>query len=73
MPWPRTARGGVLRRLVLAQDTGGAIKGPVRGDFFWGHGNEAAYAAGVMKARGRYFMLVPRPVAERIQTASVRP
>ena len=65
--------GGVLRRLVLAQDTGGAIKGPVRGDFFWGHGNEAAYAAGVMKARGRYFMLVPRPVAERIQTASVRP
>ena len=65
--------GGVLRRLVLAQDTGGAIKGPVRGDFFWGHGDEAAYAAGVMKARGRYFMLVPRPVAERIQTASARP
>ena len=65
--------GGVLRRLVLAQDTGGAIKGPVRGDFFWGHGDEAAYAAGVMKARGRYFMLVPRPVAERIQTAAARP
>lgn len=65
--------GGVLRRLVLAQDTGGAIKGPVRGDFFWGHGDEAAYAAGVMKARGRYFMLVPRPVAERIQTVAARP
>lgn len=61
---------GMLRTLVLAQDTGGAIKGAVRGDYFWGHGDEAAYAAGVMKARGRYFMLVPRPVAQRLQTAS---
>ncbi len=65
--------GGVLQRLVMAQDTGGAIKGPVRGDFFWGHGDEAAYAAGVMKARGRYFMLVPRALAERIQTTAARP
>ena len=63
-------QGGVLRTLVLAQDTGGAIKGAVRGDYFWGHGDEAAYAAGVMKARGRYFMLVPRPVAQRLQTAA---
>ncbi len=65
--------GGILRRLVLAQDTGGAIKGAVRGDFFWGHGEEAAFAAGVMKARGRYFMLVPRPVAERMPGAARRP
>ncbi|HYG86157.1 MAG TPA: MltA domain-containing protein [Azospirillum sp.] len=52
--------GGELKRLVVAQDTGGAIKGKVRGDLFWGPGAEAADAAGVMKARGRYTMLVPR-------------
>ncbi len=62
--------GGLLRTLVLAQDTGGAIKGPIRGDYFWGRGDEAAYAAGVMKARGRYFMLLPRPVAQKLQTAN---
>jgi membrane-bound lytic murein transglycosylase A len=61
---------GRLQTLVLAQDTGGAIKGAVRGDFFWGHGDEAAYAAGVMKAHGHYYMLVPRPVASRLQTAN---
>ncbi len=61
---------GLLRTLVLAQDTGGAIKGPVRGDYFWGHGNDAAYAAGVMKAHGHYFMLLPRNVALRLQSAS---
>ena len=63
-------QGGVLRTLVMAQDTGGAIKGAVRGDYFWGHGDEAAYAAGVMKAKGRYYMLVPKPVAQRLQTAA---
>ncbi|WP_374447111.1 murein transglycosylase A [Stella sp.] len=52
--------GGIVRRLVVAQDTGGAIKGPVRGDLFWGVGDEAAAAAGAMRARGRAWMLVPR-------------
>jgi len=52
--------GGEIKRLVVAQDTGGAIKGRVRGDLFWGPGDTAAEAAGVMKARGRYTMLVPR-------------
>lgn len=61
--------GGVLRTLVMAQDTGGAIKGPIRGDYFWGHGDDAAYAAGVMKAHGHYYMLVPRAVAQKLQTA----
>ena len=42
-----------IRRLVIAQDTGGAIKGPVRGDLFWGHGAAAASGAGAMNARGR--------------------
>lgn len=59
--------GGEIKRLVLAQDTGGAIKGPVRGDLFWGHGTQAEEGAGVMKARGRYTMLSPRNLT--IETA----
>lgn len=51
---------GVMRRLVVAQDTGGAIRGGVRGDFFWGHGPEAEHNAGLMKATGRYFVLLPQ-------------
>jgi membrane-bound lytic murein transglycosylase A len=56
----------VIRRLVVAQDAGGAIKGPVRGDLFWGHGKAAADGAGAMNARGRYYLLVPRAVAARL-------
>jgi membrane-bound lytic murein transglycosylase A len=58
--------GGVYRRLVIAQDTGGAIKGPVRGDLFWGNGKEAAEGAGAMNARGHYYVLLPRSVATRL-------
>ena len=49
-----------LRRLVIAQDTGSAIKGPVRGDLFWGFGSLAATKAGLMKQSGRYFLLLPK-------------
>ena len=52
-----------LRRLMIAQDTGGAIKGPVRGDVFWGAGADAEAIAGHMNSRGRYFLLLPRAVA----------
>jgi membrane-bound lytic murein transglycosylase A len=54
-----------LERLVLAQDTGGAIRGNVRADFFWGHGDEAGQIAGAMKQRGRMWVLLPRdyPIA----------
>ena len=58
-----------LRRLVVAQDTGGAIKGPVRGDLFWGTGDKAGERAGRMNARGRYFLLLPRAVAARFAEA----
>jgi membrane-bound lytic murein transglycosylase A len=51
-----------LRRLVIAQDTGGAIRGPVRGDLFWGHGPEAEQHAGTMRARGGYYLLLPKTV-----------
>ena len=49
-----------LRRLMAAQDTGNAIKGTLRGDFFWGYGKEAAALAGSMKNEGRYILLLPR-------------
>ncbi|MEM7481014.1 MAG: MltA domain-containing protein [Acidobacteriota bacterium] len=51
-----------LRRLMVAQDTGGAIRGPVRGDVFWGPGEEAAEVAGRMKHSGRYWLLLPKEV-----------
>ncbi|MFZ0695227.1 MAG: MltA domain-containing protein [Alphaproteobacteria bacterium] len=52
-----------LRRLMVAQDTGGAITGPVRGDIFFGFGKEAADRAGVMKQPGHYYLLLPKPAA----------
>ena len=49
-----------VHRLLVAQDTGGAIKGPVRGDLFWGAGSAAGDRAGEMNAHGRYYLLLPR-------------
>ena len=57
------AGGSPLRRLVVAQDTGGAIKGPIRGDLFWGSDALAAEGAGLMKQPGRWFLLLPRSAA----------
>jgi membrane-bound lytic murein transglycosylase A len=55
-------QGAPLQRLMIAQDTGGAIKGPVRGDVFWGAGNEAEMQAGSMQSRGRIYILLPKTV-----------
>jgi len=52
--------GRPLRRLTLAQDTGGAIKGYARADLFWGSGPEAERLAGEMKQEARLFVLLPR-------------
>lgn len=49
-----------IQRLMIAQDTGGAIRGPVRGDVFWGHGDRAEAIAGPMKSKGRYWVLLPK-------------
>ena len=49
-----------LNRLVMAQDTGGAIRGGVRADFFWGFGDSAGELAGRMKQRGRMWVLLPK-------------
>ena len=48
-----------LRRLMVAQDTGGAIRGPIRGDVYWGGDPEAAEIAGRMKHPGRWYLLLP--------------
>lgn len=55
--WPYSSE--PLTRLVMAQDTGGAIRGNVRADFFWGFGDEAGQRAGAMKQRGRMWVLLP--------------
>jgi len=52
-----------LQRLVLAQDTGGAIRGIARADFFWGFGDSAAREAGRMRQQGRMWLLWPRDAA----------
>jgi membrane-bound lytic murein transglycosylase A len=49
-----------LQRLVMAQDTGGAIRGPIRADFFWGFGDEAGQQAGRMRQQGSEWLLWPK-------------
>lgn len=56
--WPNESK--PLQRLMVAQDTGSAIKGAVRADFFWGFGNDAGKRAGSMKQQGRMWVLLPR-------------
>lgn len=58
-------RNGPLQQLVVAQDTGGAIKGAVRADLFWGYGSEAGDKAGKMKQRGMMWLLLPKGAVER--------
>jgi len=49
-----------IRRMMVAQDTGGAITGPVRGDVFWGYGAQAEEMAGKMRSYGSYWVLLPK-------------
>ncbi len=58
--YPNTA--DPLNRLMLAQDTGGAIKGAVRADFFWGFGEQAGVQAGQMKQSGQMWVLLPNGI-----------
>lgn len=52
-----------LARLMLAQDTGGAIRGAVRGDYYWGSGTDAGNVAGKMRQTGRLWVLMPKGFA----------
>ncbi len=60
-----------LQQLMVAQDTGGAIKGQVRADFFWGMGEDAGKIAGRMKQEGWLWVLLPKDVDE--MTVQSRP
>lgn len=68
--------GTPMARLVLAQDTGGAIRGGVRADYFWGTGKAAGELAGRMKQAGRMWVLLPKgtapPATVRSPSASAR-
>jgi membrane-bound lytic murein transglycosylase A len=52
-----------MQRLMVGQDTGGAIRGAVRADFFYGFGSDAANSAGLMKQQGRIWVLLPKTAA----------
>jgi membrane-bound lytic murein transglycosylase A len=62
---PRVALSGdvSLQRLVVAQDTGGAIRGPIRGDLYWGTGPEAGLRAGRINHDVRFWVLLPKGLA----------
>jgi membrane-bound lytic murein transglycosylase A len=55
--------GAPMQRLTIAQDTGGAIRGAVRADYFFGNGQQAATNARRMKERGQLWILLPRGLA----------
>lgn len=61
-----------LRRLVLAQDTGGAIRGPLRADFFWGSGDDAGRSAGRMNQAGSMWLLWPKGAPPVLPRAPAR-
>lgn len=61
-----------LSRLVIAQDTGGAIRGKVRGDVFWGVGDHAGKLAGPMNDKGHYYLLLPNKLAQNILKMSIK-
>jgi membrane-bound lytic murein transglycosylase A len=52
--------------LMVAQDSGGAIRGAVRGDVFWGFGADAESIAGRMKSAGKLYVLLPKSLAAKI-------
>ncbi len=60
------APAGGLKRLFIAQDTGGAIRGPIRGDIYAGSGPRAGEIAGSFNAMGEMIVLVPKAAAQRM-------
>jgi membrane-bound lytic murein transglycosylase A len=62
-----------LRRLLIAQDTGGAIKGPLRGDLYWGTGPEAGLRAGRINHDTRFWVLLPKGMDPNTLAAGAAP
>ncbi len=55
-----------FQRLMIAQDTGGAIKGLMRGDVYWGSGKTASFLGEHMKNEGRYWLFLPKHIFDRL-------
>lgn len=60
--------GAAIHRLMMAQDTGGAIRGRVRADFYWGFGSDAGAQAGRMRSQGKLWLLWPKGAAMPVVT-----
>jgi membrane-bound lytic murein transglycosylase A len=56
--------GAPIARLMAAQDTGGAIRGAVRADFFWGFGAQAGQLARATRHLAQLWVLLPRSEAQ---------
>jgi membrane-bound lytic murein transglycosylase A len=69
MPLEAPEPSAPIHRLMIAQDTGSAIKGVIRGDFFWGWGDDAITIAGHMKSSGAMTALLPRGLATHMGAA----
>ncbi|HWS78436.1 MAG TPA: MltA domain-containing protein [Thermomonas sp.] len=63
---------GPMRRLVFAQDTGGAIRGSVRGDFFWGFGDKAGKMALQTNQPVKMWLLLPKAVAGSAAASGIK-
>ncbi|KTD06675.1 membrane-bound lytic murein transglycosylase (MltA) family protein [Legionella gratiana] len=60
-----------LQRLMIAQDTGGAIRGFMRGDIYWGSGKLATFLGEHMKNEGQYWLLLPKYIFKRLAKKSI--
>ena len=61
-----------MRRLMFAQDTGGAIRGSVRGDFFWGFGDKAGKMALATNQPVQMWLLLPKSVAGSAAASGIK-
>ena len=64
---------GAFNRLMIAQDVGSAIKGPERGDIYFGSGNAAGALAGVTKHAAKFIVLLPNETLAKAQAAQANP
>lgn len=67
IPDVKTGKLIAFKQLMIAQDTGSAIKGAIRGDIYWGSGKDAGDAAGKMQQPGKLFLLLPKRLAAKYQ------
>ena len=66
-------KAGVFNRLMIAQDVGSAIKGPERGDIYFGSGDAAGRLAGVTKHAGKFIVLLPNESPARAEAPESKP